>query len=123
LPCYVQLCRIADASALLSRPLLPPHHHVLPLSDLSHPLFLLCLTLYSLFLLPTFHHLWLYSGQGNANFFYASTLVWTISQGGLLVDVMEARGKRGVMDQLEKEQGEKGEVRKAVREGRWTVQR
>lgn len=37
------------------------------------------------------------------------------------MDIMEARGKRGVLDQLEKEQGEKGDVRKAVREGRWTV--
>ncbi|KAL8277206.1 hypothetical protein RQP46_010379 [Phenoliferia psychrophenolica] len=42
-------------------------------AHLPRPLLLLSLTLYALCLLPTFHHLWLYSGSGNANFFYAST--------------------------------------------------
>lgn len=32
-------------------------------------------------LLPLFHHLWLGSGTGNANFFYASTLVWGVGMG------------------------------------------
>ena len=106
---------------------------LIPALDLSHPLFLFCLTTYSLFLLPTFHHLWLYSGSGNANFFYASTLVWTISQGGLLVDVMDAKGKRAVFAALEGEtQGEvklgageatleKGEAARLVREGKWAL--
>lgn len=78
-------------------------------------MFFLCLTLYSLLLLPTFHHLWLYSGSGNANFFYASTLVWAISQGGLLNEVLAAYGRREVLRGL----GE-GERRK-VREGKWVI--
>jgi len=31
--------------------------------------------LYSTLLGPAFHHLWIYAGSGNANFFYAITLV------------------------------------------------
>ncbi|GAA5869291.1 hypothetical protein JCM16303_000417 [Sporobolomyces ruberrimus] len=81
----------------------------------SSPLFHTLLPLYALFLLPTFHHLWLYSGSGNANFFYASTLVWAISQGGWCLEFMKARGKREVGLGLSKEGREK------VREGKWAV--
>jgi len=35
-------------------------------------------------LLPTFHYLWLYSGSGNANFYYASTQVWCVGEMGVL---------------------------------------
>lgn len=83
--------------------------------DISRPLLLFSLTLYSLFLLPTFSHLWLYSGSGNANFFYASTLVWAISQGGLLIDVLTSRERREVLREL----GSKG--RDKVKQGRWVV--
>jgi phosphatidylinositol glycan class U len=72
-------------------------------ADLTRPFLLFCLTLYSLALLPTFHYLWLYSGSGNANFFYASTLVWALSQGGLLLDVFGAYGTREVLRGLGKE--------------------
>ena len=71
--------------------------------------------LYSLCLFPTFHHLWLYSGSGNANFFYASTLVWAISQGGILLDFLSAKGRREILGTL----GEKG--RALVRGGTWKV--
>lgn len=84
-------------------------------ADLSHAMFYACLTLYSLSLLPAFHHLWLYSGAGNANFFYASTLVWAVSQGGLLNEVLSAWGRREVLRGL----GEGG--RGKVREGKWRV--
>lgn len=53
---------------------------------MRHPLFTASLFLYSSLLLPTFHHLWLTTGSGNANFFYASTLVWSLANGSLLVD-------------------------------------
>lgn len=39
---------------------------------------------------PAFHYLWIYQGSGNANFFYAITLVWNLSQGLLLTDVVFA---------------------------------
>ncbi|GAA5946675.1 hypothetical protein JCM3765_000345 [Sporobolomyces pararoseus] len=81
----------------------------------SSPLFHTLLPLYALFLLPTFHHLWLYSGSGNANFFYASTLVWAVSQGGWALEFMQARGKRLVGMGLSKE------GRAKVREGKWAV--
>lgn len=82
-------------------------------TDLPRPLLLLSLTLYALLLLPTFHHLWLYSGSGNANFFYASTLVWALAQGGLLVDCLGAYGRREVLRGLGVEGREK------VRAGEW----
>ena len=34
--------------------------------------------LYSILLGPAFHYLWIYAGSGNANFFYAITLVWSL---------------------------------------------
>jgi len=83
--------------------------------DVSSPLFHTLLPLYALLLLPTFHHLWLYSGSGNANFFYASTLVWAISQGGWALEFMQAKGKREVGLGLSKEGREK------VRQGKWSI--
>jgi len=84
-------------------------------ADVSSPLFHTLLPLYALLLLPTFHHLWLYSGSGNANFFYASTLVWAVSQGGWALEFMQARGKREVGLALTKEGREK------VRQGKWAI--
>lgn len=43
--------------------------------------------IYVFFLGPAFHHLWIYAGSGNANFFYAITLVWNL---GLLVLLTDA---------------------------------
>ncbi|GAA5972622.1 hypothetical protein JCM21900_006765 [Sporobolomyces salmonicolor] len=81
----------------------------------SSPLFHTLLPLYALFLLPTFHHLWLYSGSGNSNFFYASTLVWAIAMGGCALEAMGAWGKREVVLKLGKE------GRDRVRKGEWGV--
>jgi phosphatidylinositol glycan class U len=36
--------------------------------------------------MPLFHHLWLNQGTGNANFFYASTLVFACANGAALTD-------------------------------------
>lgn len=41
-------------------------------------------------LLPLFHRLWLVGGTGNANFFYASTLVLGLANGAALVDALRA---------------------------------
>ncbi len=51
------------------------------------------LYLYSLFLLPLFHHLWLHAGSGNANFFYAITLVWALAGSSSILDAMWAWGR------------------------------
>ncbi len=42
--------------------------------------------LYATFLGPAFYYLWIYAGSGNANFFYAITLVWSL---GLIVIVAD----------------------------------
>lgn len=41
---------------------------------------------YATLLAPAFYHLWMYAGSGNANFFYAITLVWSLGQALILAD-------------------------------------
>ena len=36
--------------------------------------------------MPLFHYLWTDNGTGNANFFYATTLVFACSNGAALID-------------------------------------
>ena len=65
---------IADATLYLS--LVPLYRHLFPLMRYS---FLASSTiLYTSFLGPAFYYLWIYAGSGNANFFYAITLVWSL---------------------------------------------
>jgi phosphatidylinositol glycan class U len=42
--------------------------------------------LYATLLGPAFYHLWIYAGSGNANFFYAITLVWSLGLSIVLAD-------------------------------------
>jgi phosphatidylinositol glycan class U len=44
--------------------------------------------LYSCLLGPLFFNAWVIQGSGNANFFYAITLVWSVSQIILLIDMI-----------------------------------
>lgn len=46
--------------------------------------------LYSSLLGPAFYHLWMYAGSGNANFFYAITLVWNLGLTVILADALYA---------------------------------
>ena len=46
--------------------------------------------LYATLLGPAFYHLWIYAGSGNANFFYAITLVWSLGLSMVLADTMYA---------------------------------
>jgi phosphatidylinositol glycan class U len=65
---------IADATLYLS--LVPLYRHLFPLMRYT---FLASSTiLYTSFLGPAFYYLWIYAGSGNANFFYAITLVWSL---------------------------------------------
>ena len=74
---------IADATLFLS--MIPLFRHIFPLMRYS---FLTGSTiLYSLFLGPAFYHLWIYAGSGNANFFYAITLVWSLGLSLLVSDL------------------------------------
>ncbi|KAK9460505.1 GPI transamidase subunit PIG-U [Lipomyces oligophaga] len=46
--------------------------------------------LHALVLAPSFYHLWIYLGSGNANFFYAITLVYTIGVTVIISDTLRA---------------------------------
>lgn len=46
--------------------------------------------LYGSLLGPIFYHLWIYAGSGNANFFYAITLVWSLGLSVLVADSLFA---------------------------------
>lgn len=46
--------------------------------------------LYATLLGPAFYHLWVYAGSGNANFFYAITLVWSLGLTILVADYIFA---------------------------------
>jgi len=58
--------------------------------------------LYTSFLGPAFYHLWIYAGSGNANFFYAITLVWSLGLSVILGDSLYA----ALRDELEAERPE-----------------
>ncbi|PSR70532.1 hypothetical protein PHLCEN_2v13571 [Hermanssonia centrifuga] len=58
--------------------------------ELRYPVVTTLLHLHASLLLPLFNHLWLATGTGNANFFYASTLVFGMANGGGLMDVIWA---------------------------------
>lgn len=46
--------------------------------------------LYATLLGPAFYYLWIYAGSGNANFFYAITLVWSLGLSVILGDSLFA---------------------------------
>jgi len=57
---------------------------------LRYPIVTALLHLHAFLLLPLFHHLWVGTGTGNANFFYAGTLVFGLANGGALLDCVWA---------------------------------
>ncbi|KAI8321960.1 PIG-U-domain-containing protein [Martensiomyces pterosporus] len=54
------------------------------------------LLMYGIGLAPVFWHLWIEQGSGNANFFYAATLVYVFGQITLLFDLGSAMLRRGL---------------------------
>jgi phosphatidylinositol glycan class U len=74
---------IADTSLFLA--MLPLYRHVFPL--MRYTFVAAAALLYATFLGPAFYHLWIYAGSGNANFFYAITLVWSLGQSLLVSDL------------------------------------
>ncbi|MCJ1312760.1 hypothetical protein MMC25_006436 [Agyrium rufum] len=74
---------ISDTSLYLA--MLTLYRHVFPL--MRYTFFATATLLYASFLGPAFHYLWVYAGSGNANFFYAITLVWSL---GLSVVVSDS---------------------------------
>ncbi|KAF7314486.1 hypothetical protein MKEN_00921600 [Mycena kentingensis (nom. inval.)] len=57
---------------------------------LRHPIVSALLHLHAALLMPLFHHLWLGQGTANANFFYATTLVFACANGAALTDALWA---------------------------------
>ncbi|KAG5920918.1 hypothetical protein E4U42_006032 [Claviceps africana] len=74
---------ISDTSLFLA--MLPLYRHVFPLMRYTYVAS--ATLLYATFLGPAFYHLWIYAGSGNANFFYAITLVWSLGQSLLVTDL------------------------------------
>ncbi|OQE39215.1 hypothetical protein PENCOP_c007G01227 [Penicillium coprophilum] len=77
---------ISDASLFFA--FLPLYRHLFPL--MRYTFFAGSAILYSSLLGPAFYYLWIYAGSGNANFFYAITLVWSLGLSILLADTVFA---------------------------------
>ncbi|KAI9682052.1 MAG: hypothetical protein M1817_000106 [Caeruleum heppii] len=77
---------ISDTSLYLA--LLPLYRHVFPL--MRYTFFVLSTLLYATLLGPAFYYLWIYAGSGNANFFYAITLVYCLGLTLLVSDSLFA---------------------------------
>ncbi|KAI5285702.1 hypothetical protein KEM52_002322 [Ascosphaera acerosa] len=89
---------VADVSLYLA--LVPMYRHVFPL--MRYTFFAISTMLYASLLGVVFHYLWLYAGSGNANFFYAITLVWSLGLTILVADSIFAV----LRDELEAERPE-----------------
>jgi phosphatidylinositol glycan class U len=77
---------IADMSLFLA--MVPLYRHVFPL--MRYTFVEAAVVMYATFLGPAFYHLWIYAGSGNANFFYAITLVWGLGLSLMVCDLMFA---------------------------------
>lgn len=74
---------ISDTSLFLA--MIPLYRHIFPL--MRYTFVVPSTILYATFLGPAFYYLWIYAGSGNANFFYAITLVWSLGQSLLVSDL------------------------------------
>jgi len=77
---------IADSALFLGT--VPLYRHVFPL--MRYSFLAIGVLLYATLLGPAFYHLWIYAGSGNANFFYAITLVWSLALIILIGDLLHA---------------------------------
>lgn len=57
---------------------------------MRYTFFAMATILYAILLGPAFYYLWIYAGSGNANFFYAITLVWSLGLSVILADTLFA---------------------------------
>ena len=57
---------------------------------MRYTFFAVATLLYAVLLGPAFHYLWIYAGSGNANFFYAITLVWSLGMTVIIADTIWA---------------------------------
>ncbi|KAG1861568.1 PIG-U-domain-containing protein [Suillus subalutaceus] len=99
---------LADPGLFLSMISIFPEVH----GYLRHPIITTLLHLHAALLLPLQHVLWVSEGRGNANFYYAASLVMGMANGAGLVDACWAGMRIAVGDAKvwadEKVDGEKG---------------
>ena len=57
---------------------------------MRYTFFAMAALLYATLLGPAFYYLWIYAGSGNANFFYAITLVWSLGLSLIVTDSLFA---------------------------------
>ncbi|OAX37908.1 PIG-U-domain-containing protein [Rhizopogon vinicolor AM-OR11-026] len=103
---------LADPGLFLSMISLFPEVH----GYLRHPIVTTLLHLHAALLLPLQHILWVSEGRGNANFYYAASLVMGMAGGAGLVDACWA-GMRIALGDVKVESEGKGQV------ARWEVAR
>lgn len=77
---------IGDTALYLS--LLTLYRHIFPL--MRYTFFAISTLLYATLLGPAFYYQWIYTGSGNANFFYAITLVWCLAITVIVADALFA---------------------------------
>ncbi|KAJ9627001.1 hypothetical protein H2203_003461 [Taxawa tesnikishii (nom. ined.)] len=77
---------VGDAGAWIA--MLTLYGHVFELTRYTFPA--MSTLLYSTLLGPAFYYLWIYAGSGNANFFYAITLVWSLGLTVIVADMLYA---------------------------------
>jgi len=103
---FIPYPSVGDVALFLG--LLPLYRHIFP--QMLYGFFTTAVMLYATLLGPVFYHLWIYAGSGNANFFFAITLVWSLGLTVLVADTLTA----GLKDELEYERPElKGKELKA----------
>ncbi|GMM33740.1 GPI-anchor transamidase subunit [Saccharomycopsis crataegensis] len=56
------------------------------LKFLRYPIVSILLVIHAVILSPIFYYLWIFSGSGNSNFFYAINLVYSLGLGFMLID-------------------------------------
>lgn len=72
-------------------------------SDLRHPIVTTLVHTHAALLLPLFHALWVTEGRGNANFYYAASLVMGVAGGMGVVDACFAGMRIAIGDIAEGE--------------------
>lgn len=90
--CLCLLGHVFERTSLTATSLLfqPADRLALVSSSYRYTFPALAALLYCMLLGPAFHHLWIYAGSGNANFFYAITLVWNLALLIILTDTLFA---------------------------------
>lgn len=93
---FAVTCTIAFAAIFKSYPSISDTGFYIPLLCMHQEIFkyaphspiAVIAILFASLLGPLFYNLWVYIGSGNANFFYAITLVFSLGQVVLIVDLM-----------------------------------